>query len=213
MNWTPKILATLAVASAVIALALWFGISAKPAAKPVPVPATQISQTNANGFFAPRTRPRTGSTNAVAATTSATDTNQIANWEAAIDDLLRDETSEPNAKAKQLLEMFPRIPAAGQTETAQHIANLIADEDYASLAGYFTSTNTTTEVQEVIMADLLSRPNSIKLPLLLEAARTPGHSKAAEAKELLELYLEKDYGPDWDVWQKKLEEWLKTNPD
>lgn len=143
----------------------------------------------------------------------ATETNQLANWEATIDELLRDETSEPNVKAKQLLEMFPRMPEAGRAETAQHIANLIADEDYTPFAGYFTSTNTTLEVQEVILADLLGRPNSIKLPVLLEAARTPQHAKATEAKDLLTLYLEKDYGADWDAWQKSLEEWLKTNPN
>ena len=218
MNWTPKIIATLAVASAVIVLALWFGSSAKPSPKPVPPnpvldPVTQFFKTDANGFFSPRTRPKAGNTNGATATNSVTGTNQIVNWEEAIDEILRDEKSEPNAKAKKLLEMFPRIPETGQAEAAQHIANLLADEDYAPFAAYFTSTNTAVEVQEVIMADLLGRPNSLKLPVLLEAARTPQHAKATEAKELLELYLEKDYGPDWEVWQKKLEVWLKANPD
>lgn len=214
MNWTPKILATLAVATGVVVLALWFGVFGRspgpqPSPQPSPGPEVQPAKTNAGGFFSPRPRPRAASTNDM----PATETNQLANWEATIDELLRDETSEPNVKAKQLLEMFPRMPEAGRAETAQHIANLIADEDYTPFAGYFTSTNTTLEVQEVILADLLGRPNSIKLPVLLEAARTPQHAKATEAKDLLTLYLEKDYGADWDAWQKSLEEWLKTNPN
>jgi len=130
-----------------------------------------------------------------------------------VDALLHDESSEPGAKAKQLLELLPRFPEAGQVEAAQHIANLITDEDYPAFGAWFTNTNTAAEVQEVILADLLNRPNSVKLPLLLEAARTPQHTQAAEAKELLELYLEKDYGADWDAWQKALDDWLRANPD
>jgi len=127
--------------------------------------------------------------------------------------LLREDGSEPGVKAKQLLELLPRIPEAGQAETAQHIANLLADEDYPAFGAWFTNTNTAVAVQEVVLADLLNRPNAIKLPLLLEAVRTPQHAKATEARELLELYLEKDYGSDWEAWQKALEDWLRENPD
>lgn len=218
MNWTPKILATLAVAVAVIVLYVWFGRNGKPVPPSVPAdPVTNaspsLSRTNSKGFFAPR--PRSGRTNTISTTppASAAATNVIANWESAIDDVLRDESTEPNAKAKQLLELYPRFPAEGLAEAAQHIANLIADEDYALLAGYFTSTNSPVEVQEVILADMLGRPNAIKLPLLLEAARTPEHAKASEAKDVLEVYLERDYGTDWEAWQKNLDEWLKSHPD
>lgn len=218
MNWTPKILATLAVAAAVIVLYLWLGTNKKPASAPVPSePATNVSsptsRTNTKGFFSPR--PRTGRTNANPAALPATDTatNLLTNWETVIDDVLRDDNTEPNAKAKQLLELYPRFPADGLPEAAQHIANLIADEDYGLLASYFTSTNSPLEVQEVILTDLLSRPNSVKLPVLLEAARTPQHAKATDAKDVLEVYLEHDYGTDWEAWQKSLEEWLQTHPD
>jgi hypothetical protein len=49
--------------------------------------------------------------------------------------------------------------------------------------------------------------------LLLDIARNPEHRKASEAKEILELYLEEDYGTNWSVWQQKMTEWLKENPD
>ena len=38
-------------------------------------------------------------------------------------------------------------------------------------------------------------------------------AKAREAKDLLELFLEEDYGADWTKWQTKMDEWLKANPD
>jgi len=37
--------------------------------------------------------------------------------------------------------------------------------------------------------------------------------KAGEAKDLLELFLEEDYGTDWNKWQAKMQQWLKDNPD
>jgi hypothetical protein len=63
------------------------------------------------------------------------------------------------------------------------------------------------------MADALNRPNSLKLPALLEVARTPQHPKAGDAKEVLGFFLETDYGDDWPKWQDKVQAWLKDNPD
>jgi len=69
------------------------------------------------------------------------------------------------------------------------------------------------DVLDVLVVDVLNRPNSLKLPLLLEIAREPSHPKAIESKELLEVYLEQDYGNDWNKWQAKLDQWIKDNPD
>ena len=216
MNWTPRIVATLAVALGVVVLAVWLGGLGKPSLPQPPAPPLdgeiKPPKTNLGRFFNPRGQPRVGNTNGPTVAVSVSGTNQIVNWEETIDDVLRPD-GEPAAKAKTLLELFPSFPGAGQVEAAQHIANLITDEDYEAFGRYLVSTNTPVEVQDVIMADLLGRPNSIKLPLLLEAARTQGHGKAGDAKELLELYLEKDYGADWEAWQKAMDEWLKANPD
>lgn len=221
MSSKPKNLATVAVVVAVLGMGIWLVISKKPAVNSPGEGTLVTSETNTevgtsrtntgSGVFSSRLRAGTNVPLSGDPVESA-DTAIITNWEERVDVVLRKE-GDAGPKAKELLSVFPRFPEAGQVETAQHIANLLPDGEYASLATYFTNTATPVDVQDVIMADLLGRPNSVKLPVLLEAARNPQHAKATEAKDLLELYLEKDYGTDWDRWQKEVVAWLKANPD
>jgi hypothetical protein len=140
------------------------------------------------------------------------DTNAVAEWESRLDEILSADTDETQ-KAKQMLAILPSLPEAGQVEAAQHLSNLLPDAEYAPLGKLLTEPKTPEAVLDVLMVDALNRPNSIKLPLLLEMARVPQHPKATEAKDLLELYLEEDYGTDWNKWQAKMQQWLKDNPD
>ena len=112
-----------------------------------------------------------------------------------------------------MLEMLPHLPEEGQVEVARHLANLLPDSEYPALAKYLADPKMPEAVLDVMLADALNRPNSLKLPLLLEIARQADHPKAGEAKELLELFLEEDHGKDWAQWQAKLDQWLKDNPD
>ena len=59
----------------------------------------------------------------------------------------------------------------------------------------------------------VARPNSLKLPALLEVARDPDHPNATPALDILEMFLDDDYGTDWNIWQVKVEQWLKNNPN
>ena len=112
-----------------------------------------------------------------------------------------------------MLAILRRLPTEGQVEVAQHVSNLLPDEEYAPLGKLLTDPKLPEEVLDVLVVDVLNRPNSLKLPLLLEVARDAGHPKAVEAKELLEVYLEEDYGTDWNKWQSKLDQWIRENPD
>ena len=67
--------------------------------------------------------------------------------------------------------------------------------------------------QKVGANDTIAESNLFPEYLLLDVARDPKNSKSAEAKDLLELFLEEDYGTDWATWQTKMTEWLKENPD
>jgi len=138
--------------------------------------------------------------------------NLITNWEDKVDQILGAE-GETAAKAKQMLEMFRLLPEDGQVEVARHLSNLVADEDYAPMRQLLTDPQLPETVLDTLMADVLNRRNSLKLPALLEVARTAQHPKAANAQEVLGFFLETDYGEDWAKWDEKVQEWLKENPD
>jgi len=136
----------------------------------------------------------------------------ITNWEDRVDEILTSSVPEAD-KARKMLEMFPRLPEGGQVEVAQHLANLVSDQDYPSLGRFLTNSALPEPVLDVLVADVLNRPNSVKLPALLGVARDPQNPKAGEAKDILQLFLEEDYGADWNTWQAKVDQWLKDNPD
>jgi hypothetical protein len=146
------------------------------------------------------------------ALTTALPGRATSDWEERLEQILGAEGKESD-KAKQLLELFPKLPETGQIEAAQHLSNLIGDQEYSSLGNLLTNSTLPEGVLEVLLADVLNRPNSVKLPAILEVARDPQHPKAAEAKDLLELFLEDNFDQDWTRWQAKMEQWLKDNPD
>ena len=145
-------------------------------------------------------------------TASSSSPNVITNWEDRIDAILTGEEPETE-KAKKMIEMFPNLPPDAQEEVAHHISNLTTDDNYAPVAKFLTNNALPEAVLDVFTEDVLNRPNSIKLPALLDIARDPQHPKAGEAKDILELFLEEDFGTDWTRWQARLDQWLKDNPD
>ncbi len=216
MSWTTRILATLAFIFLAVGVIWWVAIrdtGVRPPPAPPPSSNTQIEpvKTSPPPAVTQAAAPL-AATNIVAIEVPAAATNPTTNWEDRVDAIL-DSPSEVNEKAKQMLELLPHLPEAGQVETAQHVANLLADEDYAKFGAYLTNTTTSINVQDIVLADVLNRPNQIKLPLLLETARNPANAKATEAREMLALYLEEDYGDDWQKWATEMEKWLKENPD
>jgi hypothetical protein len=166
---------------------------------PTPAPAARILNTNNRAV--PAISPP-----AVAAAATITD------WEERIDDVLTGPEDE-NLKAKRLLELFPKLPEDGQVEAAQHLSNLLPDEEYSSLARTLTNAVTSEAVLDVLMTDVLNRPNPLKLGTLLEVAKTPNHPKAEEARDVLEVYVDEDFGADWNAWDAAVQKWLKENPE
>lgn len=136
-------------------------------------------------------------------------TNLFVDWEDKLDDILASEEDDTN-KVSQLFAIFQRLPEDGQEEVAQHLSNLVANENYAPLGQLLQNAKLPESVLDVLMGDALNRPNSVKLPLLLDIARNSDHPKADEAKDLIGLYLDED---DPAKWPQKLQEWLKENPD
>jgi hypothetical protein len=134
------------------------------------------------------------------------------NWEDKIDDIVGSDDQDTN-KVKQLFALFPKLPPDGQEEAAQHLSNLVDDDDYTQLGNLLKDDKLPEGVLDELLADVLNRPNAVKLPSLLDVASDPNHAKHDEAKDLLELYLGEDYGSDWDAWRKNLAIWMQQNPD
>ena len=168
-------------------------------------------ETNGSSFFNKRPR-RPTSQNLTDGAPSATGTNAMSGWEDKVDEILGS-TSPDADKAKKMVEMFPMLPPEGQEEVVRHLTNLLPDPDYVLMRSFLTDASLSANVLDVLLGDVLNRPNSLKLPALLEVARNTQHPKAAEAKDFLQLFLEQDYGSDWDKWQAGMEQWLKANPD
>ena len=136
----------------------------------------------------------------------------MTDWEDRMDEVLR-LNIEPAEVGKKLMEMLPQMPHDGRVEALQHAANLVSDEAYTPLGKMLTDPKTSEDEIEILIRDVLNRSNTIKLPLLLEVARSTGHRKAGEAREILEVFLGEDFGDNWDSWQSKVDEFLKENPD
>jgi len=149
---------------------------------------------------------------AAAPTTQAPATGLITDWEQRIDTLLTTAGDE-SAKSKELLSLLPNLPEDGQVEAAQHLSNLLADEDFKLLTPTLTNAAMPEAVLDVLMTDVLNRPNGLKLTALLDVARVPNHPKAEEARDILEVYVDENFGENWAGWQSAIDKWLKENPD
>jgi len=224
-----KILTGLGVLVGVVALGLgigWLATRGTPAqVEPVPMTTAtslpEVSTPPVRTETPPRvTRPTPVPiavipTNPVTVKTTlptAPPTSTITNWEEKLDEILASDDEDTN-KVKQLFKMFPQLSPEGQEEVAQHLSNLVEDEDYADLGKLLKNDKLPEDVLDVLMADLLNRPNADKLPLLMDIVQNPAHAKRDEAKDLLELYLDEDYSSDPVLLKKKITEWLKENPD
>jgi len=177
-------------------------VSVTPAPTPVQVPQPNPKPDKTTAAI-PMPKPQSVSTNTAPG---------VPDWEEKVDAILTSEIPD-NDKAKKMLEIFPKLSPDAQEEVAHHLSNLVPDEEYAPLGSYLTNTALPEAVLDVLLEDVFNRPNSVKLPLLLDIARNSQHPKASESRDVLELFLEEDYGNDWSKWQTKMDSWLKENPD
>jgi hypothetical protein len=130
-------------------------------------------------------------------------------WERKIDAALRSQ-GEHSAIALGLLSEVNSMPAEGQTAAAQHIVNLIADKDYLQMLPYIKNARLDHGFQEIIVAESLNRPDPVKLPILLAAARAPGHPMAETAVSVLTVLLDVNHGTDWTKWEQSIKQSLES---
>jgi hypothetical protein len=136
----------------------------------------------------------------------------LTNWEDQVEEILSSQDPQPD-KARRLLELFSRLPEVGQVEVAQELSHLVPDSNFASLGQYLTNSTTAEGVGSILMAGLLDRPNSLRMPWLLQVARDEQNARAGEARNWLQTLMGQDYGNDWTKWETEVQKWLEDNPD
>ena len=132
------------------------------------------------------------------------------NWEEDLEHILLANEDEA-AKADHILALIPTAPPEAQVELSQHLVNMVEDDHYGDAAVLLTNSTTPAAVSTVLMNDLLNRNNTIKLPTLLEVARSDDHPLKDQAREMLELLLQENHGTNWEDWSTSINTWLAQN--
>jgi hypothetical protein len=135
----------------------------------------------------------------------------VTNWTVQLGAVLTAGGSTTN-QAITLLAMFPNLPAEGQLEAVQHASRLLPGEYFSALGSQMTNAAVAPTVRRAIFADLLMRPDALKLPWLVEVARASLDGQADEALLLLQSQLREDYGTNWTAWREKVAVWLSLHP-
>jgi len=136
---------------------------------------------------------------------------QSESWDQRLDKILMLD-GEPNEKSDKILQVLASAPAESQVEIVPHLLNMTQDDHYDGVAGLLTNAATPSAVSTLLMNDLLNRRNNLKLPMLLAVASTADHPLKDQAKDMLELFLQADYGANWDQWGSAVNDWLQQNP-
>jgi hypothetical protein len=136
----------------------------------------------------------------------------VTNWSVQLGAVLSSGVSSTN-QAITLLAMFPNLPAEGQVEAVQHATRLLPGEYFGALGAQLTNAAVVPAVRRAIFADLLARPNALKLPWLVELARVPMEGQSDEALFLLKSQLREDHGTNWPLWRERVAAWLSLHPD
>ena len=131
-------------------------------------------------------------------------------WQQSLEDVLVSE-GEPEQKAERLLNLLPHLNAEAQVEVSQHLVNFVMDDHYERVAEIVTNAATPEAVSSVFLTDLLNRNDGLKLPLLLSVAKNQDHPKHEEAQNLLELFIQENFGQDWNKWDQAVTNWLAQN--
>lgn len=135
----------------------------------------------------------------------------VTNWQFQVGQVLGSGSSAAD-QGSSLLAMLPQTPPEGQADVAEHASRLLSNASFASFGSQMTNTTTPSAIRRIVYAELLSRPNSVKLPWLIEVARSSVDNQSGEALLMLKSILREDYGSDWNAWHNRITVWMMENP-
>jgi hypothetical protein len=116
-------------------------------------------------------------------------------------------------KVERLLALVSELSGKGKMIAMDYATQLIADEDYVRQRPRLLRLANNDELREVVMLDMLTRDDGIKMPSLVELLSVPSETTRSEAREILAAFLEQDYGDDPRKWHEPLMKWLAENEE
>ena len=115
--------------------------------------------------------------------------------------------------AQSLINLLPTLTKDGQVECAQHVSNLLSDDEFKRVMPIWRNPSFNPDVIEVFATDLMNREHKVMLPAMLDAVRMPNHPYNEEAKTTLQVFLDEDYGNDVGKWEKAMKDFLKKEAE
>src|SRR6266568_487209 len=165
MNSKVKLIALVTVAVVIVCVGILLGRSGKPGVSNPPARVVQTAvDTTPTEPVTPLAIPDAGAVSnpapaptpvEVVSTNSSTSTNLLANWEEKVEEILKLDIEDKDI-AKQLIAIFPRLPADGQIDVVQHISNLLPDENYSEVAKLMNDAKLPEDVLNQLFMDLLN---------------------------------------------------------
>jgi len=95
----------------------------------------------------------------------------------------------------------------------EQATKLMSDKQFKQLKPQLMGLNDTgsEDMQETILRDILTRAENVRMPALVDLLRRPPYQGQQEIREILEAYVDVDYGTDIPKWDAAVHKWLIDN--
>lgn len=131
-------------------------------------------------------------------------------WEARIRSVLSREKATDAEKAIALFQLLPSMPAEGAETCAEEAIKRLPNSEYRHAQAAVSNPGTYGLALGILFADLMERPDNLRLPTLVTIARNSAHPYAGPARDNLEFFLGRDLGDDWVRWEAVVREKLSS---
>jgi len=111
--------------------------------------------------------------------------------------------------AQALIDLLPKLTKSGQTECAEHISNLLSDEEYPRMLQIWINPDSDPDVLQVFATDLMNRPARVMMPAMLDAIKILNHPFHEEAKRTMRILLDQDHGGNIPQWESAINTFLE----
>ncbi len=133
-------------------------------------------------------------------------------WEKELEEIVQGD-SEAGGKAVRLAALMRTAPEAGRAEVFHYLAGCASNQQYGLVREILTNSQTPESVCRGAWNDLLNRPDSIRLPALLEIAANDQHPMRQQARDMLSFVLANVDATNAGQWRDLVEARLKENPE